>query len=381
MPHVDNTLTERLIHAGGASDTAVTALVNEVGLDAVNEVLIDEIVFRCPEPENKTPANIALDVSHPKERRRTVFRMLRDEPIQPVEVAESDIHMVLEIHVKELIRRLFGPVRHRRTGDFRNSFLPSGTAHLPHFASAARATNTLLAGCTNTSVDLGSLAVGYGSDKWASLHWYTPHYETHLARFRNEPVRLLEIGIGGEDRELGGASLKMWKRYFHRGLVFGLDIFDKSALDQRRLTALVGDQQVPDDLIAIGERYGPFDIIIDDGSHIGEHVHTSFNTLLPYVRDGGIYVIEDLQTSYLPEFGGSPGHVAEPHTGVGLVKQLLDDLHFQEHARGADRQLKPTEGAITGVHVYHSIVFLEKGMNGEEGFPAWHRQLGGAGCG
>ncbi|KAA9166500.1 class I SAM-dependent methyltransferase [Amycolatopsis acidicola] len=361
-------LIERLIAAGPAPDDAVAALVAELGLDKVAETLVGEILFRCPPSENTVPVAIALDVTHGAQRCRTVLRLARDEPIR--ETGSPDVQMVLEFTAADLVRRLFGPTGHRRAGDFRNAFLPSGVSQLDLMRPTSLATNTLLAGCGSHAVDLGSLAARYGSDKWASLHWYVPHYERHFARFRDQAVRVLEIGIGGEDHEPGGASLKMWKRYFHRGLVFGVDLFDKSVLDQPRLTTLVADQRVAGELTAIGERYGPFDVIIDDGSHVAEDIRTSFHALLPFLRDDGIYVIEDLQTSYLPEFGGATG---EPHTAVGLVQQLVDGLHFREHGETVAPQ--PVQESITGLHVYHNLVFLEKGTNGEEGFPAWLREL------
>ena len=62
--------------------------------------------------------------------------------------------------------------------------------------------------------NLSELALKHGTDK-NSTHYYTCHYEQHLERFRHEPVRLLEIGVGGyEDPSLGG----QWKEYFQAGI-------------------------------------------------------------------------------------------------------------------------------------------------------------------
>jgi len=372
---VDTMIVEKLIDAGIARDAEVAATVDELGLDVVTDILTDEIVFRCPPPENTAAVHVALDVVRGGKRLRTVLRMLRDEPVRRVDADGIEAQSVVEFDVVDLVHRLFGPAGHRRTGDFHNTFLPGGVGQLGFLREATLATGTLLAGCTAGPIDLGGLAVRYGSDKWASLHWYTPHYEHHLERFRDRAVRVLEIGVGGEDRELGGASLKMWKRYFHRGLITGIDVFDKSELDQHRLTTVVADQSKPADLAAVAERHGPFDIVIDDGSHRAADIRTAFHTLLPHVRRDGLYVIEDLQTSYLPELGGSAGETAEPHTAAGLVKRLMDDLHFQEHLPAGGRDPDPTEACLTGIHVYHNIVFLEKGTNGEQGFPPWLRVL------
>lgn len=378
MVKTNTDLAERLIVAGTASDAEITSLVDEVGLEEITQALVKEILFRCDEPVNAMPVNLALETIHKDKKRRTVLRVLRNEPIQSVDDRDPVIRALLSMRVIDLVRRLYGRSGHRRTGDFSNSFLPTaptgGNAFLELseiLTSATQATSTIMSGCSTHCPDLGSLSVRYGSDKWASFHWYTPHYEHHFAALRDEPVRVLEIGIGGYEDDLGGSSLAMWKRYFHRGMIFGLDIFDKSALNESRLIALVGDQGDSDTLAGLAKEHGPFDIIIDDGSHVNEHVHTSFHTLFPHLRSGGCYVIEDLQTAYFPGFGGSSGSTAESHTSIGLIKQLLDDLHYREHAQQPNGQPSITQSAVTGIHVYHNIVFIEKGVNGEDSLPAW----------
>jgi len=66
-----------------------------------------------------------------------------------------------------------------------------------------------------------------------------------------------------------------------------------------------------------------FDIIIDDGGHTMNQQKTSFLNLLSLVRPGGIYVIEDLETSYLKEFGG--GYL-KPSSTVSFLKTFIDEL-------------------------------------------------------
>ena len=55
-----------------------------------------------------------------------------------------------------------------------------------------------------------------------------------------------------------------------------------------------GDQNDPAILNEMATRHGPFDIIIDDGSHVGEHIITSFRALFPDLTANGLYAIEDL---------------------------------------------------------------------------------------
>ncbi|MFF4572801.1 hypothetical protein [Streptomyces sp. NPDC001410] len=69
-----------------------------------------------------------------------------------------------------------------------------------------RAVQAVIAATSNGPVSLDELAARYGSDKWGALRFYTPHYANHFGPLRHEPVRILEIGIGGYDSETLGAS-------------------------------------------------------------------------------------------------------------------------------------------------------------------------------
>src|SRR5439155_21067965 len=100
----------------------------------------------------------------------------------------------------------------------------------------------------------------------------------------------------------------MWKEYFPHAVIVGIDIYDKSSLAEDRVTILQGDQSDPEFLADVSRRFGPFDVIIDDGSHVSAHVIASFHYLFGSLTDDGIYAIEDLQTSYWERtYGGSSG--------------------------------------------------------------------------
>jgi len=121
----------------------------------------------------------------------------------------------------------------------------------------------------------------------------------------------------------------------------------------------------------MAERYGPFDVVIDDGSHVNEHVRTSFRTLFPYLRDGGVYAIEDLWTAYCPGYGGDEGATAGSGTSIGMLKALLDDIHYQQHSGDTPAQPTFEQANVVGIHVYHNVAFIEKGVNAEGAMPAW----------
>jgi hypothetical protein len=235
-----------------------------------------------------------------------------------------------------------------------------------------KAVQAVVAAASSGPRSLDELASLYGSDKWGALHFYTPHYETHFGHLRYAPVKILEIGIGGYNYPTqGGESIRMWQRYFPRGLVYGMDLYPKPNVVGPRIRTVQGDQNDPTYLRELAEQEGPFDIIVDDGSHVNEHVRTSYETLFPYVRPGGYYVIEDLHTAYWPEFGGEqpPGSAA---TSIGLLKDLLDDLHRCEFAYDYDDL--PAGDHPSDISIYHNLAVMRKGISHERGIPAWIQQ-------
>jgi demethylmacrocin O-methyltransferase len=213
--------------------------------------------------------------------------------------------------------------------------------------------------------NLNVLSLIFGSDKNAG-HNYTQHYNRHFKRYRFKRIKLLEIGVGGyEDPHEGGASLRMWKKYFPFGKIFSLDIFDKSALQENRIKIYTGSQIDPDALSRIISENGEFDLIIDDGSHYNEHIITTFQFLFSKLKEGGIYVIEDIQTSYWKEMGGDNENFNNPETAMNFCKKLTDCLNYKEfNIEGYQPDYYDLH--ITEIHFYHNLVFIYKNKNTEK---------------
>ncbi len=211
---------------------------------------------------------------------------------------------------------------------------------------------------------LREIAIAHGSDK-ESAHHYADRYERHLSARRHEPLTLLEIGIGGQHGPTtGGSSLRMWKEYFARGQIVGIDIHDKSPHAEERITVLQGDQSDAPFLERVCAEYGPFDVIVDDGSHICDHVIASFRALFGSLTPGGIYVIEDLETSYWPHYLGSSRRGRRRRTTMTFLKQLADGLN---HAEFDIPGYQPTffDESIVAITLYHNLAFIERGDNRE----------------
>ncbi|GIJ60384.1 class I SAM-dependent methyltransferase [Virgisporangium aurantiacum] len=373
-------LIERLLAAAdGTPDETADRLAGE-DPDAVAVTTLAEVMTRVALDEVAgAPVAVQVDLGGPGGRLGYVVTV--GDPaakVAPGWIADPWVRLRQDL--TEFVRAVFGPAV-PPAGATRELFLkdePGPRSWRPDDPwrvaqeAARRAAHRLVRACTAATPDLAGLAVRFGSDKWGG-HWYTPHYERHFAPLRDHRVRLLELGIGGYHLpDQGGASLHMWQHYFPRGLVHGLDIYDKSRLPVGpRVRTVRGDQGDAAFLDTLGHRIGPLDIVIDDGSHLSRDVIVSFRALFPHLRDGGLYVIEDLGTAYWPGWGGSSERLDDPATSAGFLKTLVDGLNHQELVPGGGRAAADTDTTVTGLHLYHNLAVVEKGRNTEQPAPSW----------
>jgi hypothetical protein len=182
---------------------------------------------------------------------------------------------------------------------------------------------------------------------------------------RYKKLNILEIGIGGDQNPNGGgASLRMWREYFPNSRIYGIDIFPKKIHDEKRIKTFQGSQVDLEFLEKVVNEIGKIDIIIDDGSHINEHVITSFNFLYPKLDAHGIYVIEDTQTSYWKSYGGNNQDFNSPETIMGFFKSLVDGLNYKEF-KLPNYQPKEYDKTIVYLGFYHNLIVIQKGDNQE----------------
>jgi hypothetical protein len=217
---------------------------------------------------------------------------------------------------------------------------------------------------TREGIDpLTRLAIKHGTDKWGP-HFYTPIYHDLFCGLRDQPIRLLEIGVGGyEFKTVGGASLSMWADYFANGQITGIDVAQKQLSLDPRIKIFQGSQDDPRFLKAVCDQRGPFDIIIDDGSHVPKHVVASFQILFPTLADGGLYVIEDMQTAFWPNFGGSLLHGGDT---VNLARTAIECINHAELAVvKASKTLPIFAQQVKAFRAFHNIFVIEKGENCE----------------
>ena len=138
--------------------------------------------------------------------------------------------------------------------------------------------------------DKGGRHLRYGDGDCHATHEYTPIYWDLLNKQRDLVKNVLEIGVNK------GCGLRMWEEFFPNARIVGLDIETETLFAEGRIECFKADQNDPASLahaLAMAGS-GPYDLIVDDGSHQMIHQMTSMKTLLPFLSDIGVYVIEDI---------------------------------------------------------------------------------------
>lgn len=178
---------------------------------------------------------------------------------------------------------------------------------------------------------LNEIATQQGTDKADPYpgkpgHGYTRYYDWLFNPFRNEPIRMMEIGVGG------GESIKTWLEYFPNARIYGVDKVHGTnewntvgSSPDKRYTFVTGDQTDETFWKCFAVDYGDnWSIIMDDGGHCNDQIITSFRGLWPILKSGGLYCIEDLGVSY----GAGSVFVKDGwQNHMDFVKDKLDDIN------------------------------------------------------
>lgn len=171
------------------------------------------------------------------------------------------------------------------------------------------------------------------------------------------PVSRVGIGIALGARGVSGWVTETLAGVLRsRGPGFGIDIDPACArFDGDYGSVRIGSQADSDFLQGVVQEIGGVDIVIDDGRHVMKHIKASFETLFPLLSEGGLYVVEDLHTAYLPSFGGG---YRSRRSFIETAKDLVDDMHHWYQRRRASQPFAKDQ--IAAVHFYDSMIVFEK---------------------
>lgn len=188
-------------------------------------------------------------------------------------------------------------------------------------------------------------------NKW--MHYFEA-YDRFFSKYRGKDITVLEIGV------FKGGSLQMWKNYFKTPTnninIYGVDVDpDCKKLEEDGIKIFIGSQEDREFLRRIKNEIGKVDILIDDGGHTMSQQIVSFEELFDLVADDGIYLCEDLHTSYMESYGGE----FKGKTFIEYSKNLVDYLHAQYSQTERLKENKYSE-TIKFITYCDSMIFIEK---------------------
>jgi 23S rRNA U2552 (ribose-2'-O)-methylase RlmE/FtsJ len=181
---------------------------------------------------------------------------------------------------------------------------------------------------------------------------YFDIYDYHFSRYRNHEIVLLEIGVSH------GGSLQMWKNYFgDKAKIYGIDIDPVCKnLEEENIEIFIGSQSDKLFLEEVKAKIPPIDILIDDGGHMMNQQIIAFETLFDHIKDNGIYLCEDLHSSYWVNMGGG---YKRRGTFIEYSKNIIDYLNAY-HSRQKSLTVNKYTKTINSLHYYDSVLVIEK---------------------
>ena len=144
-------------------------------------------------------------------------------------------------------------------------------------------------------------------------------YDSLLNKYRNKKIKFVEIGV------FSGGSLFMWRNFFgKKAKIIGVDLNpDIKRFKKYGFNIEIGDQSDPKFWEKFFKKYGEVDIILDDGGHTNYQQILTLNNCIPFIKDNGILITEDIHTSYIKNKWYNPSK----YSFINYSKKLIDDIN------------------------------------------------------
>jgi GT2 family glycosyltransferase len=186
--------------------------------------------------------------------------------------------------------------------------------------------------------------------KW--VHYFEI-YDRHFSKFRNTDVHVVEIGV------YHGGSLQMWRNYFGpHAKITGVDIDSRcKPLEEEGVEIIIGNQEDGEFLASLRSKLPRIDILIDDGGHTMRQQIRTFEELFPHVSENGIYLCEDLHTSYWTYYNGG---FRNPNNFIEYSKGLIDFLNAWHSKDTESFPVTSFTRSAYSMNFYGGILVIEK---------------------
>lgn len=178
--------------------------------------------------------------------------------------------------------------------------------------------------------------------KW--LHYF-PIYENYLSRYINRSLSVLEIGV------LDGGSLSLWRNYLGpHSKILGIDTDQEAKQHENfQISVEIGDQSDEEFLNYINKKHGPFDVVIDDGSHKQSDVVTTFSFWMDKMPKNSVYLIEDTHTADIVSYQDSDTDIFK----------FLYPISRGLSSNYSGQNISTMGSALSSVSYYDSIIAIE----------------------
>jgi len=182
---------------------------------------------------------------------------------------------------------------------------------------------------------------------------YFEIYDKHFSPFRNKRPVILEIGIAQ------GGSLQMWREYFgKKATIIGVDINPEcKKFEEDGIAVYIGSQENREFLRALKKMIPKVDILIDDGGHTMNQQITTFEELYSHIDNNGVYLCEDLHTSYWKDYGGG---YKEKGTFIEYSKDFIDYINAWHSQQKDLLDISEFTKTTFSLHFYDSVLVIEK---------------------
>lgn len=179
---------------------------------------------------------------------------------------------------------------------------------------------------------------------------YLDIYEPLFSKWRNDTFDLIEIGVRG------GCSMRLWSSYFPRANIHGIDI-DPVCVNAGtipRVSITIGSQDDPTILGKVSLECRDLRLVIDDGSHLLAHMLTTFDYLWPRVSSRGLYIMEDVSTTYAGVDLGWPGMAY--NKSLPMIPRAELDKRLLERIKDMDLH----RGNLLSISISNNLIIFEK---------------------
>lgn len=176
------------------------------------------------------------------------------------------------------------------------------------------------------------------------LSTYFNVYDQLLSQYRDKSIVFLEIGI------LDGGSLFMWRDFFGpQARIIGVDLNPEAKKwEKEGFEIFIGDQSSTEFWKKTLNSIGKLDIVLDDGGHTYEQQIMTTESVIPFINDGGVIIVEDCHTSYMKKFG------FRKLSFINYAKKLVDNIN----KRYVEFDNKTSEIRVWSIQFFESIVAL-----------------------